>query len=147
MYVCTLYIDGPEFVEGPSLAAVIEANSVVLVCATEVDGNPFPSVEWTDPNGNLVSQTDPRFMLSDSVSSVASLTILNATVNDSGEWLCRVFTLQFSGASRNITLRVIGKNKNVLQSLVVREHPGSLVINSSLKPDTLSSFFSCSSSV
>ena len=96
---------GPEFdddIESPSDAAVLQNDTVTLVCGENLTGFPNPDIEWRDNNGALISNGG-RYTFSDSP-DVVSLTISDTTANDAGNWSCNVSVTGPNGESTDIQL-------------------------------------------
>jgi hypothetical protein len=66
--------------------AVLEGDSVTLVCGTDLTGNPIPTVVWRDSSGSEVS-SGGRFTLS-SGREVVSITVNITNREDAGNWTC-----------------------------------------------------------
>ena len=99
---------GPEFdddIESPSDAAVLQNDTVILVCGKNLAGFPNPDVEWRDNNGALISNGG-RYTFSDSL-DVVSLTISDTTASDAGNWSCNVSVTGPNGESTDIQLERI----------------------------------------
>ena len=99
---------GPEFdddIEGPSDAAVLQNDTVILVCGKNLIGFPNPDIEWRDNNGALISNGG-RYTFSDSL-DVVNLTISDTTANDTGNWSCNVSVTGPNGESTDIQLERI----------------------------------------
>ena len=99
---------GPEFddnIESPSDAAVLQNDTVILVCGKNLAGFPNLDIEWRDNNGALISNGG-RYTFSDSP-DVVSLTISDTTASDAGNWSCNVSVTGPNGESTDIQLERI----------------------------------------
>ena len=70
---------------GDTQRAVLEGSNITLVCGSSVDGNPTPTISWTDNNGTAVSD-GPEI----SGSNTLMLAITSVTHNQTGNWTCNV---------------------------------------------------------
>lgn len=121
-----LRIEGyPRITAGPSNKVVVENSSLQFHCM--IEGDPTPYVEWTTPNGAMVTLLSP---LSNSTRVLAnnSLSIAMVTEVDAGRYMCTAVN-RVGRRSVQATLKVLApprfssplKNKtsNVNSKLVV----------------------------
>jgi len=92
-------IDGP----GDTQRVILEGGDITLVCGTSVDGNPTPTISWTDNNGTTVSDGSGI-----SGSDILMLTITSITRNHTGNWTCSVEN-SVMDVERQIMLVVVGE--------------------------------------
>ena len=113
--ILLLYVDGPEVVEPSSnLFATLEEDNITLICGSNLVGNPPPVVTWLSNTNDEIGLSDNRFQIN-SGPDIVSLTIFNATQNDSGTWRCVLALSAPNGTliqqlERNLTLIVLGKS-------------------------------------
>ena len=88
---------------GDTQGVIFEGGDITLVCGTSVDGNPTPTISWTDNNGTTVSDGSGI-----SGSDTLMLTITNVTRNHSGNWTCSVEN-SVRDEERQIMLVVVGE--------------------------------------
>ena len=88
---------------GDTQRAVLEGGDITLVCGSSVDGNPTPTISWTDNNGTTVSD-GPEI----SGSNTLMLAITNVTRNQTGNWTCNVEN-SVTNFERQILLVVVGE--------------------------------------
>ena len=88
---------------GDTQRAVLEGGDITLVCGSNVDGNPIPTISWTDNNGTAVSD-GPEF----SGSNTLMLAITGVTRNQTGNWTCNVEN-SVANFERQILLVVVGE--------------------------------------
>ena len=88
---------------GDTQRAVLEGGDITLVCGSSVDGNPTPTISWTDNNGTAVSD-GPGI----SGSNTLMLAITSVTRSHTGNWTCSVEN-SVSNIDRQIVLVVVGE--------------------------------------
>ncbi len=79
-------IDDPELVPGPAKQFALLNDPVSLICGYNLDSNPPVNITWTDPQGNVVQNSD-RYIL-DNGPEIVRLNITNTSNNDNGTWKC-----------------------------------------------------------
>ena len=108
-------IDGPEIVKPSSnLFATVEGDDIILICGSNLVGNPPPVVIWISNADAEIGKSGDRFQIN-SGPDIVSLTIFNATQNDSGTWRCFLTLSAPNGTllqelERNLTLIVLGES-------------------------------------
>ena len=108
-------IDGPEIVEYSSdLFATLEEDDITLTCGSNLVGNPPPVVTWLSNTNAEIGLSDDRLQIN-SGPDIVSLTIFNATQNDSGTWRCVLTSSAPNGTliqqlERNLTLIVLSES-------------------------------------
>ena len=83
MFLLFLFIDPPTITAHPQGTTKTEGDNVTLSC--NADGNPLPMVSWTKDGFSLVASGNSRISFS---GKNRTLTILNASKRDSGEYRC-----------------------------------------------------------
>ena len=67
---------------------VLLDHPVTLVCGYNLDSNPQATVTWTNPQGEIIGNSDAFRM--DNGPAVIQLNITRAEVGDKGMWKCQV---------------------------------------------------------
>ena len=83
MFLLFLFIDPPTITAHPQGATKTEEDNVTFSC--NADGNPLPMISWTKDGFLLVASGNTRISFS---GKNRTLTILNASERDSGEYRC-----------------------------------------------------------
>ncbi len=104
-----MYLDGPDIEATETSFAAAEGVNTTLVCGTNLVGNPVPSVHWRDSRANTIDTNDTAYIFNNG-QELVTLTILQAQLNDSGNWTC-VLSSNVTGniVERMLALTVIGK--------------------------------------
>ena len=95
---CTVYIDGPDIVFGPTERAGRSGDPFSILCGSSLDSNPEATVTWSNPSGIMISDTG-RFNFVKNLAGDVMLELTTLLVDDMGVWSC-VVTVQ----GTNVTL-------------------------------------------
>lgn len=78
--------DDPEIVPGPSEVEGRRGQPLMLLCGTNLDGNPRPTISWIDPKGRTVQNSSHYRYIDDAMGVVLNLSCLSHY--DVGNWMC-----------------------------------------------------------
>ena len=97
-----------------------------LICGYNLDSNPPAVVTWTNPDKNIVSNTDTYVI--DDGPHVVQLNITNASERDSGAWICNVSVIDkcvhrvVDGVFEEDCTAIIHHKSFITQLIVVGEY-------------------------
>lgn len=116
-------LDGPELREPESETfAVLQNTDVTLICGTNLDGNPKPSIRWFSNIGTEIDQDNSNFSIN-SGPELVSLTIFNTTLSNTGTWNCVISALvpnetENQQINRRLALSILGE-KMIIDRLII----------------------------